>query len=118
MVKGPLALYYQATQRLTRQTRDSLAQSPDRQEEPSGTTLPEAILGSQVALEGQITGVSVKVNLLRAGLRKVADKVSEAETNITTLQTELRQLKEQMARMTTAIAALEDRVEDAEWRSR
>ncbi|KAJ1124906.1 hypothetical protein NDU88_003353 [Pleurodeles waltl] len=45
-----------------------------------------AIQGSKVALEGKIETVAVEVNLLRADLRKVSDKV--AEGSIMELQTE------------------------------
>ena len=56
----------------------------------------EAIRGSREALESQVAGVSIEVNLLRADLRKISDKVSNAEGNITTLQTEVKELKYQV----------------------
>ncbi|KAJ1175184.1 hypothetical protein NDU88_000475 [Pleurodeles waltl] len=105
-------------QRLTGRTRDTSVGSPEAQQEPLRAALLEAIQRSRAAREGQIAGVSVEINLLRADLRKVADKVSEAETNIGMLQLEIRQLKQQMARVTTLTSALEERAEDTEGHSR
>ncbi|KAJ1160565.1 hypothetical protein NDU88_001061 [Pleurodeles waltl] len=63
--------------------------TPLNTKEPSRVELLTAIQGSQVALEGKIETVAVEVNLLRAELRKVADKVKVAEGSIAELQTEL-----------------------------
>ncbi|KAJ1207086.1 hypothetical protein NDU88_002478 [Pleurodeles waltl] len=45
--------------------------------EPSRAELLAAIQGSRVALEGKIETFAVEVNLLRADLRKVSDKLEE-----------------------------------------
>ena len=90
----------------------------NRGEEPSRADIIEAIKGSREALEGQIRGVSVEVNLLRTDLRKVADKVHTAEADIAQLQTEVKTLKQQVTQLKVTTGALEYRVEDAEGRSR
>ncbi|KAJ1201854.1 hypothetical protein NDU88_005658 [Pleurodeles waltl] len=46
---------------------------------PTRTELLDAIHGTRVAQEGKIETVAVKVNLLRADLRKVSDKAKVAE---------------------------------------
>ncbi|KAJ1114893.1 hypothetical protein NDU88_003123 [Pleurodeles waltl] len=58
-------------------------------EEPSQVEILAAIQGSRVALEGKIETVVVEVNLLRADLRKVSDKVKVAEGSIVELQLEV-----------------------------
>ncbi|KAJ1209896.1 hypothetical protein NDU88_005267 [Pleurodeles waltl] len=50
--------------------------------EPLRAEILAAIQGSRVALEGKIETVSVEVNLLKADLRKVFDKVKVAEGSI------------------------------------
>ncbi|KAJ1200648.1 hypothetical protein NDU88_004469 [Pleurodeles waltl] len=66
-----------------------------------------AIQECHTALEYKIETVSIDVNLLRADLRKVEDKVTTAETNITALQGEVATLKRQVAQTTTTMAELE-----------
>ncbi|KAJ1082187.1 hypothetical protein NDU88_002355 [Pleurodeles waltl] len=61
---------------------------PANPELPSCVELLAAIQGSRVALEGKIETVAVEVNLLRADLLKVSDKVKVAEGSIMELQTE------------------------------
>ncbi|KAJ1181834.1 hypothetical protein NDU88_007033 [Pleurodeles waltl] len=87
-----------------------LERSPERQEKQFCAALLEAIQCSRVALEGQIDEVSVEVSLFWADLQKVADKVTVAESNIMTLQTKLRQLKQQVAHMTKVTTTLEEEV--------
>ncbi|KAJ1194250.1 hypothetical protein NDU88_003539 [Pleurodeles waltl] len=58
---------------------------PMNPEEPSRTELLAPILGSRVALEGKIEAVAVEVNLLRADLRKVSNKVKVVEGSIVEL---------------------------------
>ncbi|KAJ1132065.1 hypothetical protein NDU88_010395 [Pleurodeles waltl] len=58
-------------------------------EEPPQAKILAAIQGSRVALVGKIETVAVEVNLLRADLRKVSDKVKVAEGSIVELQTEV-----------------------------
>ena len=106
----------QQTHRITRQG-DTGDTSPDTQE-PSRADLMEAIRGSREALETQIAGVSIEVNLLRADLRKVSDKVTTAEDNITSLQTEVRHLKKQVSHLTNATETLADKAEESEGRAR
>ncbi|KAJ1155588.1 hypothetical protein NDU88_008317 [Pleurodeles waltl] len=61
---------------------------PLNPEEPSRPERLVAIQGSRVALEVKIETVVVEVNLLRADLRKVSDKIKVAEGSIVELQTE------------------------------
>ncbi|KAJ1191839.1 hypothetical protein NDU88_001154 [Pleurodeles waltl] len=65
-------------------------------EAPSRAELLAAVQGSRVALEGKIETVAVEVNLLRADLRKVSDKVKVAEGSIVALQMEVGALRKQM----------------------
>ncbi|KAJ1089349.1 hypothetical protein NDU88_002500 [Pleurodeles waltl] len=82
--------------------------------EPSQVELLASIQGSRVALEGKIEAVAVEVNLLRADLRKVSDKVKAAEGTISELQSEVGTLRTQMAQATSTVGRLEARLEDAE----
>ncbi|KAJ1126245.1 hypothetical protein NDU88_004653 [Pleurodeles waltl] len=70
---------------------------PANPEEPSRVELLGAIQGSRVALEGKIETAAVEVNLLRADLRKVSDKVKVMEGSIVELQMEVGVLRKQMA---------------------
>ncbi|KAJ1149081.1 hypothetical protein NDU88_001899 [Pleurodeles waltl] len=72
---------------LLTEPRDVLS-TPVTADEPSRAELLAAIQGSRVALEGKIEMVVVEVNLLRADLRKVSDKVKVAEGSIVELQME------------------------------
>ncbi|KAJ1148574.1 hypothetical protein NDU88_001402 [Pleurodeles waltl] len=72
-----------------------------------------AIQGSRVALEGKIETVVVEVNLLRADLRKVSEKVKVAEGSIAKLQTEVGSLRKQMMQVSSTVGKLEARLEDA-----
>ncbi|KAJ1210396.1 hypothetical protein NDU88_005760 [Pleurodeles waltl] len=63
-------------------------------EELSRAKILAAIQGSRVAPEGKIETVAVEVNLLRADLRKVSDKVKVAEGSIVELQVEIGALQE------------------------
>ncbi|KAJ1171573.1 hypothetical protein NDU88_003434 [Pleurodeles waltl] len=81
-------------------------------EEPSRAKILAAIQGSRVALEGKIETLAVEVNLLRADLRKVSDKVKVAEGSIVELQMEVG------AQANSTVGRLEARLEDAEGRSR
>ncbi|KAJ1209137.1 hypothetical protein NDU88_004515 [Pleurodeles waltl] len=86
--------------------------------EPSRAELLAAIQGSRVALEGKIETVAVEINLLRADLRKVSDKVKVAEGSIAELQSEVGTLQSQVAQATSTVGRLEARLDDAEGRSR
>ncbi|KAJ1095998.1 hypothetical protein NDU88_001147 [Pleurodeles waltl] len=61
---------------------------PATAEEPSRAELLAAIQGARVALEGKIEMVGVEVNILRADLHKVSDKVKVADGSVVDLQTE------------------------------
>ncbi|KAJ1165319.1 hypothetical protein NDU88_005747 [Pleurodeles waltl] len=80
--------------------------------EPSQAELLAAIQGSQVALEGKILTVAMEVNLLRADLWKVLDKVKVAEGSIAELQSEVGTLRSQMAQAASVVGQLEARLED------
>ncbi|KAJ1218572.1 hypothetical protein NDU88_006150 [Pleurodeles waltl] len=81
----------------------------------SAKGITKARAGEAALDEEKVEALFVEV---RVDLQKVADKVSDAEANITALQTEVHQLKQQMTRMTTPTTALEERAEDEEGRSR
>ncbi|KAJ1188134.1 hypothetical protein NDU88_004899 [Pleurodeles waltl] len=85
--------------------------------EPSRSELLAAIQGSRVALEGKRETVAVEVNLLRADLRKVSNKVKAADGTISELQSEVGTLRTQMAQATSTVGRLEAWQEDAEGRS-
>ncbi|KAJ1091260.1 hypothetical protein NDU88_004387 [Pleurodeles waltl] len=82
-------------------------------EEPLRAEILTAIQGSRVALEGKIETVAVEVNLLRADLRKVSDKVKVVEGSIVELQAEVGTLRKQMAQAGSTVGRLEARLEDA-----
>ncbi|KAJ1119156.1 hypothetical protein NDU88_007342 [Pleurodeles waltl] len=69
---------------------------PANPEEPSRAELLAAIQGYRVALEGKIETVAVEVNLLRADLQKVSEKVKVAEGSIVELQLEVEALRKQI----------------------
>ncbi|KAJ1170688.1 hypothetical protein NDU88_002561 [Pleurodeles waltl] len=64
----------------------SVATLPEHERELSHTELLAAIHESRTALEHKIEAVYIDGNLLRADLRKVAEKMTHAEDNIETLQ--------------------------------
>ncbi|KAJ1123013.1 hypothetical protein NDU88_001486 [Pleurodeles waltl] len=76
-------------------------EEPTTAGEPTRAELLAAIQGARVALDGKIETVAVEVNLLRADLRKVSDKVKVAEGSIVDLQTEVGTLCKQMAQVTS-----------------
>ncbi|KAJ1194187.1 hypothetical protein NDU88_003482 [Pleurodeles waltl] len=106
---------------LQRQARSEVsgdvADAPSSAGEPSRKELLAAIQGSRVALEGKIETFALEVNLLRADLRKVSNKVKAAEGSIAELQSEVGTLRTQMAQATSTVGRLEARLEDAERRS-
>ncbi|KAJ1209239.1 hypothetical protein NDU88_004617 [Pleurodeles waltl] len=85
--------------------------------EPSRAEVLAAIEDSRVALEGKIETVAVEVNLLKADLRKVLDKVKVAGGSIAEIQSEVGTLQSQVAQATSTVGQLEARLEDAEARS-
>ncbi|KAJ1198313.1 hypothetical protein NDU88_002155 [Pleurodeles waltl] len=91
--------------------------TPAAVEEPSWAELLAAIQASRVALEGKIETMAVEVNLLRADLRKVSDKVKVAEGSIVDLQMEVCALRKQMMQVTSTVGMLEAGLEDSEGRS-
>ncbi|KAJ1129270.1 hypothetical protein NDU88_007641 [Pleurodeles waltl] len=70
---------------------------------PSQAEPLAAIQGSYVALEGKIETVAVEVNLLRADLWKVSDKVKVVEGSIAELQSEVGTLRSQVAQATSTM---------------
>ncbi|KAJ1091524.1 hypothetical protein NDU88_004644 [Pleurodeles waltl] len=83
--------------------------------EPLRAELLAAIQGSREALEGKIE--TVEVNLLRAELRKVSEKVKVAEGSIMELQTEVGSLRKPMVQVSSTVGRLGNRLENAEGRS-
>ncbi|KAJ1132212.1 hypothetical protein NDU88_010539 [Pleurodeles waltl] len=81
--------------------------------EPLQVELRAAIQGSRVALEGKIETVAVEVNLLRAELQKVSNKLKVSEGSIAELQSEVGTLRKQMLQATSAVERLEAQLEDA-----
>ncbi|KAJ1171410.1 hypothetical protein NDU88_003272 [Pleurodeles waltl] len=69
---------------------------PGTTSEPSRVELLAAIQGSRVALEGKIEMVAVEVNLLRADLRKVSEKVKEVTSQHSLVPLVLPEKIEQM----------------------
>ncbi|KAJ1107856.1 hypothetical protein NDU88_005244 [Pleurodeles waltl] len=69
-------------------------------------------------LEGKIETVAVEVNLLRADLRMVSEKVKVVEGSIVDLQTEVGTFRKQMAQITSTVGTIEARLQDSEGRSR
>ncbi|KAJ1208285.1 hypothetical protein NDU88_003671 [Pleurodeles waltl] len=96
----PVALP-QRTARL--EVNGDAASTPLSAGEPSQMELLAAIQGSRVALEGKMETVAVEVNLLRADLRKVSDKVKVAEGSIAELQSMVGTLWTQMAQATSTV---------------
>ncbi|KAJ1215353.1 hypothetical protein NDU88_002962 [Pleurodeles waltl] len=72
-------------------------------DEPSRAELLTAIQGSRVALEIKTETLAVEVNLLRAYIQKVSDKVKVAEGSIVELPTEVGALRKQMVQATSAV---------------
>ncbi|KAJ1198894.1 hypothetical protein NDU88_002732 [Pleurodeles waltl] len=102
------------TQKITSQLGTTDTEDPlEESTEPSRVELLEAIWGLGKALEEQIDTVVIDVNLLRADLGKVLDKVQTAEINIADLQREVKVLLKQMAQMTTKTAELTRWAKDA-----
>ncbi|KAJ1193720.1 hypothetical protein NDU88_003016 [Pleurodeles waltl] len=87
---------------------------PLNSEEQPGAELLVAIQGSRVALEEKMGTVVVEVNLLRADLRKVYDKVKVVEGSILELQTEVGALRKQMVKATSMVGLLEAQLEGTE----
>ena len=86
---------------------------------PAGTTaILNAVKESREAVERRVEEVRVDVSLLRQDLRGVADRVTEAETRISTAEDEIIKLQSQVNQLLKSSAILEDRAEDAENRSR
>ncbi|KAJ1217719.1 hypothetical protein NDU88_005310 [Pleurodeles waltl] len=101
--------------------RTGASQGNTMEQYTTPVVLPQRVArleGSRVALEGKRETVAVEVNLLRADLRKVSNKVKLAEGSIAALQTEVRTLRKQMVQATSTVGWLEARLEDAERRSR
>ncbi|KAJ1091258.1 hypothetical protein NDU88_004385 [Pleurodeles waltl] len=86
--------------------------------ERSRAELLAAIQGSWVVLEGKIETVVVEVNLLRAELQKLSDKVKVADGPIAELRSKVGTLWTQMAQATSTVGRLEAKLEDEEGRSR
>ena len=87
---------------------------------PSSETeaILKAIKESKDAVERKVEEVRVDVSLLRQDLRGVADRVTEAETRISTAEDEITQLRIQVNQLLKSSVILEERAEDAENRSR
>ncbi|KAJ1110214.1 hypothetical protein NDU88_007569 [Pleurodeles waltl] len=76
---------------------------PANTEEPSRAEILATIQRSRVALEGKVETVAVEINLLRADLRKVSDKVKVAEGTIVELQMEVGALRKQMVQANSMV---------------
>ncbi|KAJ1160408.1 hypothetical protein NDU88_000910 [Pleurodeles waltl] len=74
---GPARAHWSGVGRQTNRCEVSgdVADTPLSAGEPSRAELLAAIKGSRVALERKIETVAVEINLLRADLQKVSDKV-------------------------------------------
>ncbi|KAJ1105913.1 hypothetical protein NDU88_003316 [Pleurodeles waltl] len=88
-------------------------------EELSQAEILAAIQGSRVALEGNIETVAVKMNLLRADLRKVSDKVKVAKGSIVELQAEVETLRGTgQATGTSGVVNRASGADGSDWRNR
>ncbi|KAJ1181258.1 hypothetical protein NDU88_006466 [Pleurodeles waltl] len=78
----------------------------------------EAIQALKSNIEPNINAVTLDVNLLRADLRKVTDKVSTAESQINRLQAVTKRLEKQIQDLTKKQAEVAAKLEDQEGRAR
>ena len=82
---------------------------------PTGTeAILNAIKDSCDAVEWKIDEERIDVSLLRQDLRKVADRVTEAETRVSTAEDDIAILKSQVTQLLHTTVILEYRAEDAE----
>ena len=77
-----------------------------------------AIRESKEALEAKIGAVQEETGLLRADHTKLAERVSETESCLTSLRPTVTEVQQQMREMRAELHRLRDRAEDAEGRSR
>ena len=78
----------------------------------------QAITETKETLQAQIGTVTTELSLLRADHRKLTEKVTTVEGEVTELKPVQQQLQAQMSSLTTRVQTLEKRAEDAEGRSR
>ena len=84
---------------------------------PTGTRILAAIEALSTKMQTKIGEVTQEVNLLRAELRKVAERSLTTEQDVTKLKEELAALKTTVTELTCRMHQLEIREEDAEGRS-
>ncbi|KAJ1100352.1 hypothetical protein NDU88_005438 [Pleurodeles waltl] len=82
--------------------------------ESTGIQVLTAIKVSNLAVQTKVMTIAIDVNLLRADLRKVAERTVETETNVTELREEISVLNTAVAALKVHSSRLEARMEDAE----
>ena len=90
----------------------------EKSEGPSLTDIMQAINASREALESKIDTLATDMGLLRDDHRKLADRVTSAEKDITVIAPGLTLLSSQLREVESKVKVLENRAEDAENRSR
>ncbi|KAJ1191666.1 hypothetical protein NDU88_000982 [Pleurodeles waltl] len=82
--------------------------------EPIGAQILAAIVSSRHAMQTQIVAIAVNVNLLRADLNVVAERLVATEKEVTCLQSDMDMLKALVAILEAKTHKLEARVESPE----
>ncbi|KAJ1102247.1 hypothetical protein NDU88_007299 [Pleurodeles waltl] len=95
--------------------------APAKEASDSGDPLLQEIMKAIQSLKGtiesKIDALTIDVNLLRADLRKVTDKVTTAESKINRLQAVTKRLENQVQELTKQHTAVAAKLEDKEGRS-
>ncbi|KAJ1181547.1 hypothetical protein NDU88_006753 [Pleurodeles waltl] len=78
----------------------------------------QAVLDTRTSLEGKIDTLVAEVNILRTEHRKLADRVTTAETTLETAQPDIEEIKLRLQQQESEIQRLHKRADEAEGRSR
>ncbi|KAJ1118555.1 hypothetical protein NDU88_006746 [Pleurodeles waltl] len=81
-------------------------------------TLLKVIQDSREAVESKVDGVCMHLSLVHQDLRRMADRVTETETRVSTAEDTLTTLQTRVSQLTSKVTGLEERAEDAKNRSR
>ena len=96
------------------QTSPGQATSSD----PSLADIMSAIKGIQETLESKMDFISTEVNLLRADFGKMKDRVKDNQEEVTSLQSENKELKKQVQELQNTSDKLVEKMDDIEGRAR
>ncbi|KAJ1119833.1 hypothetical protein NDU88_008018 [Pleurodeles waltl] len=91
---------------------------PPTQSEPTLTDIMMAIQGVKDTYESEVNTVTMEVNLMRADLKKVTEKLTVGESQILGLQSVTKHLEDQVKKLTKQTTVLTARLEDQEGRAR